>query len=181
MKKILCALTALLLLFCAACAETSIIEKPEIIIELITPTPNPAPVGESYSSEDMIVILPAGMHILDENECAGYDAAISFDYPSGGEPFLMSASEDGNSVLSFILLESAQDAASAAREAALAIPFASVKETHLGENSFSALSCTINEDAFQLYFISDGSRLLCVGASGIEEEDLNTMLTGLIF
>lgn len=181
MKKLFCVLIALALVCCMAHAEISIIEKPEIIIELLTPSPSPVPAGEIYSSEDMIVTLPAGMRILDKSERAGYDAAIAFDYPSGGIPLLMAISEDGSSVLSFILLESIQDAASAAREASLAIPFASVKEVSLGENSFTALSCTINGDTFRLFFISDETRLLCIGASGLEEEALNPMLTGLIF
>ena len=181
MKKIFCVLTALILLFSTACAETSIIEKPALIIEMITPSPSSEPAGETYSSEDMIVTLPAGLHMLDEDAFTGYEAAVSFDYPTGGTPLLMAVNEEGSAALSFTLLESAQDAASAARDAALSIPFASVEEKAFGENNFSVLSCTISGTSFRLFFLSDESRLLCVGASGLEEEALNAMLAGLSF
>ena len=181
MKKIFCVLTVLVFLFCAACAENSIIEKPEIIIEMITPSPSPEPVGETYSSEALIVTLPAGMRILDADERAGYDAVLASAFPAGGTPLLMAVGEGGNSALSFTLLESAQDAASAAREAALSIPFASVQEIILGENNYSTLSCTINGESFRLFFCSDGTRLLCMGASGLKDEAIDAMLTGLIF
>lgn len=181
MKKILCTLTAFIFLFCTACAEGNIIEKPEIIIEMITPSPSPEPMGETYSTEDMIVTLPVGMTILDGAERLGYDAALNFDYPAGGTLLLLAMDEDAGAVLSFSLLESTLDATSAAHDAALAIPFASVKEVTLGENSFSVLSCTTEGETFRLFFLSDGNRLLCVGASGLEEDEINTMLTGLIF
>ena len=181
MKKLLCTLTVLFLVFCTVQAEPAIIEKPEIIIEMITPSPSPEPAGETYSSEALTVTLPAGMRILGRDEHASYAAAVSFAYPDGGDILLMAMNETGSAVLSFTLTESARDAASAAKEAALSIPFASVQESTLGGNSFSALRCSMNGEPFRLFFLSDGSRLLCVGASGLEDEAVNAMLTGLDF
>ena len=89
MKRVFCALTAFMLLCGAAFGESSIIEKPQLIIEMITPSPSPEPAGETFSSEDLIVTLPAGMSILSAEERAGYDAAVQFDYPGAGKCVLL--------------------------------------------------------------------------------------------
>lgn len=181
MKKIICALLTLALLSGMALAEASIIEQPQIIIEMITPSPSPEPVGENFSSEDLIVTLPVGMAILSAEERAGYDAAVSFDFPGAGTTLLLAAGE--GCALSFSTLETDQDAASAAREAAVAIfgSDASVEEITLGENNFSSFRAAVGEDTFHLFFLSNGERLLCVGASGLEEREIHAMLTGLSF
>jgi len=182
MKKIFCVLTALTLLFCAAGAETSIIENPQIIIEMITPSPSPEPVGETYSSEELIVTLPAGMVILSSEERAGYDAAVSFDYPAAGQAILLAVDPESRAALTFSILEKDQDAASAAEEASPAIPGAgAVEEITLGENHFSAFRLSSGDDEMRIFFLSNGERLLCVGASGLSDEEINAMLAGLIF
>lgn len=182
MKKTICTILTLMLVCCAAMAETSIIEKPEIIIEMITPSPSPEPVGETFSSEDLIVTLPAGMTMLASEERLGYDAAVSFDYPSAGNAILLATNAETGAAAVFFISESEQDAASAAGEAALSIPEAgTVEEITLGENVFSAFDCTIGMDEMRIFFLSDGSRLLCVGACGLEENEIDAMLAGLIF
>lgn len=181
MKRILCMLMVLVLMPAAALCETSIIENPEIIIDMITPSPSPEPVRESFSSEDLVVTLPAGMCILSEEERAGYDAAVNSDIPDAGHVLLLAANEDRSAALSFSILESDLDAAIAAWEASLAVYNSFEEEITLGENKFSLLRCNLPEGNFLLYFLSDGKRLLCVGASGLPEEEIHTMLTGLIF
>lgn len=182
MKKTVCTLLALALICVSAMAETSIIEKPALIIEMITPSPSPEPVGETFSTEDLIVTLPAGMTILTADERAGYDAAVSFDYPLAGNAVLLAMNAEEGSAVVFSISESAQEAASAADEAMLSIPGAgTVEEITLGENVFSALTCTLDGADYRLFFLSDGSRLLCAGACGLEETEIDTMLAGLIF
>ena len=182
MKKILCILTAALLLGCTASAETNIIANPQLIIEMITPSPSPEPAGETYATEDLIVTLPAGMTILSAQERAGYDAAVSFDYPSAGQAVLLAVDAKKGASLAFSILESSQTASAAANEAALSIPGAEeAQEIILGENSFSTFRHTLGEDEMRLFFLSDGERLLCVGACGLEDEQINAMLAGLIF
>lgn len=182
MKKTLCVLIALLLFSCAAYAETNIIENPSIIIEMITPAPTAEPVGETFSTEDMIVTLPAGMAILAEEERVGYDAAAAFDYPNAGQTVLLAVDFENGAALTFSILEDSQTAAAAAGEAALSIPDAeAVEEITLGENAYAAFRCTIGIDEMRIFYLSNGQRLLCVGACGVEDEALDTMLTGLIF
>ena len=182
LKKTICTLLALALICLSAMAETSIIEKPAIIIEMITPSPSPEPAGETFSIEDLIVTLPAGMTILTADERAGYDAAASFDYPLAGSAVLLAVNAEEGSAVVFSISESTQDAASAANEAARSIPEAgTVEEITLGENTYSAFSCTMDGADYRLYFLSDGSRLLCAGACGLEETEIDAMLAGLIF
>lgn len=183
MKRIICALLALLALPCLSLAETDIIESPQIIIEMITPSPSPEPVGETFSSEDLIVTLPAGLSILDEDARKGYDAAVQFDYPAAGRCVLLAADARRGAAAVFSILDSDADAAAAARDAALSIlgSDSSVEEVRLGENSFSAFRCAVGPDAFRLFFLSSGSSLLCVGTSGLEDSETDAMLAGLIF
>lgn len=183
MKKIFCATMALLFLFCAAFAETSVIEQPEIIIQMITPTPSPAPVGEVFSSEDLIVTLPVGLSILDETQRAGYDAAVRFDNPDADDALVLAVSEDASAALSFSILETDTDAISAAQAAAdsLSDVQGAPEEIDLEQNHYAVLRCTADENEFLLYFLSNGTQLICVGASGVSQDELDAMLRTLEF
>ncbi|MBP3653284.1 MAG: hypothetical protein J6J78_09490, partial [Clostridia bacterium] len=120
--------------------------------------------------------------MLASEERLGYDAAVSFDYPSTGNAILLATNAETGAAAVFSISESEQDAASAAGEAALSIPEAgTVEEITLGENTYSAFSCTMDGADYRLYFLSDGSRLLCAGACGLEETEIDAMLAGLIF
>lgn len=179
MKKLFCALLALMLLSGMACGEAT----PLPTIQLVTPTPSPEPRREVFSSEDLIVILPPGMRILDADEAMGYDAALQDDYPDTARTVLLAANADHSAALSFSMMESAAPAADIAAEAAKAMlgEGAAADAEAFGENSFYAFSCTIGEQVYRLYFLSNGSHVLSIGACGVDNASLSAMLSGLIF
>lgn len=181
MKRILCILAVLTLMPLAACAETTVVDVLQLITS--TPAPSPEPAGETFASEDLIVTLPAGMTILDEADRAGYEAAVQADFPNAGRTVLAASNGDHSAALIFALAESDQEALSAAREAAERIIGSAdeVRQTTLGENSFCSFACAVESSVFHIYCISDGARLLTIGASGLEEDQIETMLAGLNF
>lgn len=179
MKKLFCALLALMLLSGLACSETT----PLPTIQLITPTPSPEPRREVFSSEDLIVILPPGMRILDADETIGYDTALQDDYPDTARTVLLAANTDHSAVLSFAVMESTEAALEIANEAAKAMlgEGAAADAETCGENNFYSFSCTIGEQVYRLYFLSSGNHVLSIGASGVDDASLSAMLSGLIF
>ena len=96
---------------------------------------------------------------------------------------LLAANEDFTSLLSFSIAEISGDAASAAREAAEKIlgSNASVNEKLCGENSYAGFACAIDSQRYDLYYLSNGSQMLVIGAAGVESAQLDNMLSGIIF
>lgn len=185
MKKILCGMIAACMLICPAPAEGSpeVIADPTISIQLVSPTPTAQPVGETFSSEDLIVTLPAGLRILSREELSGYEAAVQDDFPGAGQTLLAAANDDFSAVLTFAAADIATDGASAANEAAERILGSStgVVQSQHGENSYAAFACAIEEDVYRLYCLGNETRLLIIGAVGLEEAQLSGMLAGLVF
>lgn len=182
MKKLFCALIAALMMI-PAFAETAETSAPVAEIQLITPTPSAEPLGTVYSSEDLIVTLPHGLHILEASELEGYEAAVQVNYPEAARTILIAANSDFTSLLSFSLFEIEADAASAASEASGKIlgRADSVKETTHGENAYASFACAIDDQRYDLYYLSNGTQMLVIGAAGVDEAQLNSMLAGIIF
>ena len=185
MKKILCGMIVLCMLACCALAESSpeVIADPTLSIQPVSPTPTAEPVGETYSSEDLIVTLPHGLNRLSPDDLAGYDAALQADYPGAGKTLLAAANDDFSAVITFSAADITTDSLSAANEAAEKILGSStgVVQSQFGENEYAAFACAIGEDIYRLYCLGSGSRLLIIGAVGLEEQQLSAMLAGLIF
>jgi len=180
MKKLLCVLMGLMLILICAHAEGS--PAPTIEILLITPTPSPVPAKQVFSSEDLIVTLPLGMEILSGDELAGYNAALQADYPETARTVFAATGENGAALI-FSIAPSDADAAAAAKEAASALSGSadSVFEIILGENSFAGFDHSLDGINYDLYFTVKNGQLLSIGASGIENSEIESMLTGLIF
>jgi len=185
MKKILCALIALMLICCGAMAETSAEptaeSTPRIMIELATPTA--APAGETYSNEDLIITFPYGVHALDADARIGFDAALQAAYPDAARIIVAAADESVQRSLVAAVIKSDADALSAAKEAAESIlgTGESVQELVLGENSYASFACAIGSFNYYLYWLSDGEEVLLLGVSGLSQAETEAMLTGLKF
>lgn len=182
MKKLFCALIAALMII-PAFAETAETSAPAAEIQLITPTPSAEPLGTVYSSEDLIVTLPHGLRILEAGELEGYEAAVQVNYPEAARTILVAANADFTSLLSFSVSGITGDAASAAREAAEKIlgKADSVKEETHGTNAYASFACAIDDQRYDLYYLSGGAQMLVIGAAGVDEAQLNNMLAGIIF
>lgn len=181
MKKIICMLAALTLLFACCAAEEAASATPGIV--LITPTPTAAPAGQEFSSEDIIVTLPAGLELLEDSEFAAYEAATEDDFPGAARTLLAAANGDASSVLVFSVVESELTAAEFAADAARIVLGGTdaVNEVQFGENRFSAFSCAIGEQQYRLYMLQGESSILLAGFSGLDEAEIEAMLSGLIF
>lgn len=175
MKRIRSVLLALLLVPCLALAEAP--------MELVTPTPSAEPAGTVFSNEDLTVTLPLGLEPMEEAALAGYAAAVQGDYPDAARIVLAAADAEAGVAVAFSIVESDADADAAAREAAQRIlgSAESVAQIQYGAHRWSAFACAIGEQTYTLYLLSDGERLLIVGASGLEESKIAAMLTGLRF
>lgn len=180
MKKLLSAILGLLLVSACACAEA--IPSPTPAILLVTPTPSPAPTAAVFSSEDLIVTLPLGMEIMQDDEMAGYDAAVQADYPDTARTVFAAANADRTAVLSFAIADSSLDAAAAAKQASETILGSdTTTQAAYGENSCASFVCAIGDDVYSLHFLSAEGKLLVVGTSGVSQTEIEAMLTGLIF
>ena len=179
MKKIICCLAAFLFLLCAACAE----EAPAQEILLVSPTPTIQPMGETFSSEDLIVTLPCGLTILTGENLSGYTAAMQADFPDAGSLLLAAVNAENSAAASFIIMDGETSAEEAANEAARIIlgDHAAVTQMQYGANHYASFSCGIGEDVYRLFFLSGNEKLLLVGTSGVSEAEIETMLSGLNF
>ena len=175
MKRMLCALLALICIACPAWAE--------VVLQPISPTPSAAPVGESFSGDGISLALPAGFALLTQDALAGYAAAVESDYPGAARIVMAAADEARGAFVALLLTESDDSAADAAREAAERIlgDSESVAEVQYGDNACAALACAIGERTYTLYFLSDGARVLVVAVSALEEREVAEILTGLQF
>lgn len=179
MKKAMFIALAAGLLCCAALAEGS--PAPTAAIQLVTPTA--APQGASFSSEDLIVVLPYGMEILSEEALIGYEAAVQNDYPDAARTLLVAADASSGAFISFASAPIEAAALEAAKEAAEEIlsDGSIVQEKQFGENHYAGFVCAIGEQQYRLYYLAGEGRMLIVGASGMEEAALEDMLAGIVF
>lgn len=183
MKRIFCALTACILLGSFALAEAVPSASPVPEMLLITATPTAAPLGTVFSNEDLTVTLPLGLEILDEAAREGYDAAVQADFPGAARTVLAAAGEDKGAVVHFSVSDLEMDAAAAAREAAEKIlhSTATVTDVQYGANSYSGFACAIGEQIYKLYYLKGEKGMLMIGTSGLEETQIASMLSGLVF
>lgn len=175
MKRMLCALLALIWISCPAWAETA--------LQPVSPTPSAVPAGASFSGDGLSLTLPAGFSLLSQDALEGYAAAVESDYPGAARIVMAAADEARGAYAALLLSDSHVSAAEAAREAAERIlgDSESVAEVQYGDNACAALACAIDERTYTLYFLSDGARVLVVAVSALEEREVAEILTGLQF
>lgn len=176
MKKLFC-LLLLAALLGAAAAES----LPELT--LVTPMPSAAPAPTEFACEAFIVNLPAGMQLLDAASLAGYEAAAQALFPSEGRLQFAAVNPENNAALSFSLLESVQTPLEAAQEAALHISGSAenAAEAQFGANSGARFSFALEDSEYCFCYFTNGSSLLLVCAVGLEEAQLDSMLSTLDF
>lgn len=176
-RRIFCMLMLAACLLGAACAET----LPPLTV--VTPAPTAAPVGTEFSCEAFIVRLPYGLEIADEENLAGYEAAVGATYSDAGLTQLVATNAAGDAAVCFALMDSTQTPADAAREAARNVLGSdeTVTEPAFGTNSSASFACAAEDTAYCFYYFSNGQQLLMVSISGLEEAEINAMLASLIF
>lgn len=149
-----------------------------LIEALATPAPAIADVRGEFRMK-----LPQGFAPLEGEALAGYEAAVLRDYPNAAQTLLAAANDDRSAALLVAAIDSGVDCLDAAREAAGALlkyPDAA-RELRFGANRCAGFGCTIGEQAYHLYFFSDGARVFLVAVSGLESEETERMLAGLRF
>lgn len=149
-----------------------------LIEALATPAPAIAAVQGEFRMK-----LPPGFAPLDSEALTGYEAAVLRDYPNAAQTLLAAANGDRSAALLVAAIDSGADCLDAAREAAGALLEYSdaAREFHFGSNRCAGFGCAIGEQAYHLYFFSDGARVLLVAVSGLESEETERMLAGLRF
>lgn len=177
MKRLFSMLLLLMLLTASAHAETT----PGLT--LVTPMPTAMPSPTEFACEAFIVNLPAGMEIIDASALEGYTAAVQALYPGDGLIQLAAVNPETDAALCFILMESDQTPLDAAKEAALEIcgNSESVTEAGFDANSGARFRHTIDGAKYSFYFFSNGSSLLMICATGLDEFQLVTMMMTLDF
>lgn len=177
MKRFLSILLLLLLIALPAQAEL----LPDLT--LVTPMPSAVPAPTEFACEAFIVNLPTGMEIMDSTSLEGYAAAVQQLYPGDGLIQLAAVNPDTRAALCFILMESDQTPLDAAKEAALHICGSSdnVIEAGYDANSGALFRHSIDETKYSFYFFSNGSSLLMICSSGLDEFQLVTMMMTLDF
>lgn len=149
----------------------------------LTPTPSPVPAGKPFSCELFSLTLPYGYTAMDASALAGYDAAANSDYPGAGETMMAASNEAADAFLYIAVSESALDGPAAAKEAAQAILANAdyAMEISFGTQLFGRFACMIDGVTFDLYFTSNGSKLLTAAACGVHDSDMAAMLESLVF
>lgn len=177
MKRFISILLLVMLFAASAHAET----MPDLT--LVTPMPTAMPSPTEFACEAFIVNLPAGMEILDAAALEGYAAAVQELYPGDGLIQLAAMNPETEAALCFILMESDQAPLDAAKEAALHICGSSegVIEAGYDANSGALFRHSIDANKYSFYFFSNGSSLLMICATGLNEFELVTMMMTLDF
>lgn len=196
--RFLCALTALMLIAAPALAEgeptpapaktakitpAPTAETAAPTIALVTPTPSPAPAGTTFEADGVRLILPEGLKPLEGELLEAYEAAPQADYPDTAETILAAVDAERGAALTLARAVSDKDCLDAAREAAEVLignPDAAAEE-EFGANRAASFACAIGEQTYRLYYLSDGAHLLIVGASGLEQSEIDQALASLEF
>ena len=172
-KHLLCALMVLMLATAPAMAEGG------LLAALGTPEPAPA----EFEADGLQIALPIGLEILEGEALEAHEAAVQLDYPEAARTILAAADAERGAALILAETDSELDCLEAAQNAAEALtgdPDAA-EEAEFGENRAASFTCEIGEQTYELYFLSDGSRLIVIGAIGLEQDAIDEMLTGLRF
>lgn len=177
MKRLACILLLLSMLTFSAQAEI----LPDLT--LVTPTPSPMPTATEFACEAFIVSLPAGLKLLEPAALEGYAAAVQALYPAQAQIQLAASNPDSGAVLCFILMETAQTPMEAAQEAALAITGSAENavEAIFGVNSGACFRHDGDILPYSFHFFSNGSALLLICSSGLEDASISSMLSSLDF
>lgn len=145
-----------------------------------SPSPEPTPAPPVFEGDGLKFALPQGFELVEGDARAGFEAALQADYPDAAQTLFaaMDPAHEAAIVVSFV--ETTADSLDAAREAADALlgdPEA-VAEVQFGENRFVSFACAIGERGYHLYYFSVGARLYVIGASGLENAQIEEMLSG---
>ena len=172
-KQFLCALMALMLAIAPAMAEGG------LVAALGTPEPVPA----EFEADGLQIVLPLGMIILEGDALAAHETAVQLDYPEAARTILAAVDAQRGAALILAEADSEQDCLDAARSTAEALtgdPDAA-EEVEFGENRAAAFTCELDEQTYSLYYLSDGSRLIIIAALGLEQDEIDEMLSELRF
>ena len=179
-RRFLCALTALMLAVVPALAESGLISA----LETSTPAPTGATSGTGITLDGLTLLsFPSKLTILEGEALEAYEAAVQADLPDAAHTLLAAVDTESGAAIIISEMESELDPLDAAREAAEALisdPDAA-SEQEFGENRAATFACAIGEQTYRLFYLSDGERLLMVGASGLEQDTIDEILTGLTF
>lgn len=151
--------------------------------ELIAaPTPSGLELQE-FSGEGVELVLPEGFQLLEGEALAGYDAAVQAEYPNVARTLFAAVDENHGAALILAAAESDLDCLVAARQAAeeLLGNSEAAEEKQFGGNRCGTFACAIGDQAYHLYYFSDGKRILTFGASGLEVGEIEELLKTLEF
>ena len=170
MKKMICALALVCMLFSHAFAENISLPAAEVS-------------GTIFEGEFFTITLPAGLDILSETQLEGYEAAVQSDFPDSARTELAALSPDASAAITVFSIESSQDCFAAAQEAAGKIlgSSESAKELTFGTNRSGCFACAVSGVQFDLYYLTAGEHLLIVGTSGLEKTVVEAMISGISF
>ena len=182
MKRLALILLALVLLntFAFAQSETTIV--PIIEINTSVPTATPQPAGEVFSCETLIITLPEGYAMLEEDETAGYTAAVEDAYNLGAHLLFAAQNKDGGAIC-MVVIDDATPALEACRDAAKNILGSkdNAAEYTYGENSYAGFACALDNSVFQIYYISNGAQLVTISTANVSAEDTAALLQSMVF
>ena len=170
-RRFLCALAVLTLAALPAHAEGG----------LVSALATSAPAAVEFETGGLRVSLPSGFEILEGDALAAYEAALQADYPDSAKTILAAMDAERGAAAVFAEIESDTDCLDAAKEAAETLigDAEAAKEAQFGENRCAAFACAIGEQIFRLYYLSDGSRLIVAGFSGLEQAEMEEILAGI--
>lgn len=152
------------------------------IVQTNVPTATPEPTGEIFSCEMLIVTLPVGYTILSEAEIAGYTAAVEDAYQTNAQ-LLCVARNESNSAIFIAAIEDTSAAPDACRVAAKNMlgNADNACEYVYGENSYVGFACALDDDVYQIYYISDGTHLVTICTANLDAEEVARLLESLDF
>lgn len=150
--------------------------------ETSAPTATPEPAGEVFSCETLIITLPEGYALLDDEDNTGYIAAVEDAYQTGAQ-LLFSAINGYEGAVCMAMIEDptpALDACRAAAENMLGSSDNAAEYTY-GENTYAGFACALDTTVFQIYYISDGTHLVMISTVNLSVEEIGAMLESLDF
>lgn len=182
MRKILLRTLAAMLSLAAlpALAEGGLVQALATPAPTAAPTaaPESTPAGPEFTGGGLRLTLPEGFEILAGEELAAYEAAVQFDFPGAAQTLFAAADPKRGASLVLVAFESEASCLDAAREAAQALvgdPDAA-EELQIGETPAAQFDCAVGGQRFRLRYLSDGGRILVLGASGLEGAELDAVL-----
>lgn len=146
-----------------------------------SPEPSPTPQSVIFERDGLRLVLPPGFEILEEDALEGFEAALRADYPDAARTILAAVDATRDAAVAVAAVDSDADSLEAARDASDALigDATAATEQRYGENRFASFACAIGDRPYYLYYLSDGARLLLIGATGLEAPELEALLTNL--